>query len=123
MLTSLRLWPLLAGNCGRAAADVDRLVEVLVRFSYLVTDFPEIAENCRLLLTFAAIGQTGRGVLQIVYDLLRRVFRVGHRMTVRNVIGLLISTLPPETMVQLGRLFQMGDRRRLATARTLESLH
>ncbi len=44
MLESLQLWPLLAGYRGRQPVDVDRLVEVLVRFSYLVTDFPEFVE-------------------------------------------------------------------------------
>ena len=44
MLESLRLWPLLTGYRGRPPVDVDRLVELLVRFSYLVTDFPELVE-------------------------------------------------------------------------------
>jgi acetyltransferase len=44
MLESLRSWPLLTGYRGRAAAKLDALVETLVRFSYLVADYPEIAE-------------------------------------------------------------------------------
>jgi len=44
MLQSLRSWPLLTGYRGRSAVDVDRLIEVVMRFSYLVADFPEIAE-------------------------------------------------------------------------------
>ncbi|MFT5323161.1 MAG: acetyltransferase [Planctomycetaceae bacterium] len=44
MLESLRSWPLLQGYRGRPAVDVDRLVEVLIRFSYLVADYPEILE-------------------------------------------------------------------------------
>jgi acetyltransferase len=44
MLTSLRSWRLLQGFRGRKAVNVDRLVEVLVRFSYLVADHPEIQE-------------------------------------------------------------------------------
>ncbi len=45
MLESLRAWPLIKGYRGRQAiADVDRLVEILLRFSYLVADFPEIGE-------------------------------------------------------------------------------
>ena len=44
MLESLRSWPLLKGYRGQPAANIDRLVEVLVRFSYLLADFPEIAE-------------------------------------------------------------------------------
>jgi RimJ/RimL family protein N-acetyltransferase len=44
MLESLRSWPLLNGFRGRTAADIDRLVEVVMRFSYLVADHPEIQE-------------------------------------------------------------------------------
>ena len=45
MLESLRAWPLIKGFRGRkSVANVDRLVEVLLRFSMLVADFPEISE-------------------------------------------------------------------------------
>ena len=44
MLDELRMRPLLQGYRGRPAAAVDRLVEVLVRLSYLAADFPEVAE-------------------------------------------------------------------------------
>jgi acetyltransferase len=45
MLESLRAWPLLKGFRGRKpVADVERLIETLLRFSTLVADFPEIAE-------------------------------------------------------------------------------
>ena len=45
MLQSLRAWPLVTGFRGRKpVANVDRLVETLLRFSTLVADFPEIAE-------------------------------------------------------------------------------
>lgn len=44
MLESLRSWPLLQGYRGRPALAVDRLVETLMRFSYLVADLPEIQE-------------------------------------------------------------------------------
>ena len=45
MLESLRAWPLVKGYRGRKPiANVDRLVEVLLRFSMLVADFPEISE-------------------------------------------------------------------------------
>jgi acetyltransferase len=44
MLESLRLWPLLQGYRGRPGIDVDRLVEVMMRLSYLIADHPEIAE-------------------------------------------------------------------------------
>ena len=44
MLASLRSWPMLKGFRGRKAVDIDRLVEMLIRFSYLVADHPEIQE-------------------------------------------------------------------------------
>ncbi|WP_339907422.1 bifunctional acetate--CoA ligase family protein/GNAT family N-acetyltransferase [Symmachiella dynata] len=44
MLESLRSWPLLSGYRGGAAVNVDRLIEVLIRLSYLVADYPEIKE-------------------------------------------------------------------------------
>lgn len=44
MLESLRAWPLLQGYRGKPGVNVDRLIEVLIRLSYLVADFPEIVE-------------------------------------------------------------------------------
>jgi len=44
MLESLKIWPLLQGYRGRVRADVDGLIKVLIRLSYLAADFPEIAE-------------------------------------------------------------------------------
>ncbi|MGE5741810.1 MAG: GNAT family N-acetyltransferase [Candidatus Aminicenantes bacterium RBG_16_66_30] len=44
MLDELRMRPLLQGYRGRPAAAVDKLVEALIRLSYLAADFPEIAE-------------------------------------------------------------------------------
>ena len=44
MLGSLKSWPLLQGYRGKPAANIDRLIEILIRFSYLVADYPEISE-------------------------------------------------------------------------------
>lgn len=44
MLESLRVWPLLQSYRGRPGVDVERLIEVLIRFSVLVTDWPELTE-------------------------------------------------------------------------------
>jgi acetyltransferase len=44
MLESLRIRPLLHGFRGRRAVNIDRLVEVLMRFSYLISENPYIAE-------------------------------------------------------------------------------
>jgi acetyltransferase len=44
MLESLRLWPILQGYRGQPAVNLDRLIEVIMRFSCLITDYPEIRE-------------------------------------------------------------------------------
>jgi acetyltransferase len=44
MLESLRIRPLLHGFRGRRAVNIDRLVEALMRFSYLISENPLIAE-------------------------------------------------------------------------------
>jgi len=73
MLESLAAWPLLAGFRGRPGVHLDRLIETLMRFSYLVADCPEIAEldvnpllagpegaialDARIILDPAAVGR------------------------------------------------------------------
>jgi len=44
MLESLRSWPLLNGYRGKPRIAVDRLIETLLRFSYLIADIPTIQE-------------------------------------------------------------------------------
>jgi acetyltransferase len=44
MLESLRFWPLLQGYRGRPGVDVDGLIEVMIQFSLLVADLPQIRE-------------------------------------------------------------------------------
>jgi len=44
MLESLKSWPLLQGYRGKPGGNIDRLIEVIMRFSYLVADYPEIKE-------------------------------------------------------------------------------
>jgi acetyltransferase len=44
MLTSLRSWPLLEGYRGRPGANLEQLLETLIRFSYMVAELPEIRE-------------------------------------------------------------------------------
>ena len=43
-LESLKSWPLLQGYRGKPGVNIDRLLEILMRFSYLVADYPEIKE-------------------------------------------------------------------------------
>ena len=44
MLESLRCWPMLQGYRGQPAVNVDQLIEVIIRFSCLIADYPEIRE-------------------------------------------------------------------------------
>jgi acetyltransferase len=44
MLESLGCWPMLRGYRGQAPVAVDKLIEVMIRFSCLVADYPEIQE-------------------------------------------------------------------------------
>jgi acyl-CoA synthetase (NDP forming) len=44
MVESLRGYPILKGARGHKPADVDSLIEALLRLSQLLTDFPEIKE-------------------------------------------------------------------------------
>ena len=44
MLTSLKIWPLLTGYRESKRKNIDKLVEVLIRLSYLAADYPEIQE-------------------------------------------------------------------------------
>jgi len=66
MLRSLRIWPLLAGHRGRPGIDLDALLEILMRFSYLVADYPEISEievNPLLVGTDGALALDARAVV------------------------------------------------------------
>ncbi len=44
MLESLKIWPLLQGYRGRPGVNLDRLIETMIRLSYLAADYPEVAE-------------------------------------------------------------------------------
>jgi acetyltransferase len=44
MLEKLRSWPLLQGYRGQPGVAIDQLLETLIRFSYLIADFPEFCE-------------------------------------------------------------------------------
>ena len=44
MLKSLKIYPLLKGYRGDTPKNIDKLIEVLIRMSYLAADYPEIAE-------------------------------------------------------------------------------
>jgi len=43
MLESLKIWPLLQGYRGKPPVNLDHLVEILIRLSYLAADYPEIS--------------------------------------------------------------------------------
>lgn len=68
MLESLRCWPLLQGYRGRPGADLERLTEVLVRFSYLIANHPEIGEldvNPLLVTAKEVVALDARVVLDL----------------------------------------------------------
>jgi acetyltransferase len=44
MLESLKIWPLLQGYRGKPPVNIDKLVETLIRLSYLAANCPEISE-------------------------------------------------------------------------------
>ncbi|NQU84807.1 MAG: bifunctional acetate--CoA ligase family protein/GNAT family N-acetyltransferase [Mariniphaga sp.] len=44
MLESLQIYPLLTGYRGDSPKNIDKLIEVLIRMSYLAADYPEILE-------------------------------------------------------------------------------
>ncbi len=44
MLESLKCWPILKGFRGKPAMNTDKLIEILMRLSYLIADYPEIEE-------------------------------------------------------------------------------
>jgi acetyltransferase len=44
MLQSLKIWPLLEGYRDSKPKNIDKLIEVLIRLSYLAADYPEILE-------------------------------------------------------------------------------
>jgi len=44
MLESLRVWSLLQGYRGKPKLNIDKLIEAIMRLSYLITDFPDIVE-------------------------------------------------------------------------------
>jgi acetyltransferase len=44
MLESLKIYPLLKGYRGKPPVDINKLIEILIRLSYLAADFPEIVE-------------------------------------------------------------------------------
>lgn len=44
MIESLKIYPLLQGYRGSAPKNIDKLIEVMIRLSYLAADYPEIEE-------------------------------------------------------------------------------
>ncbi|MCX6284071.1 MAG: GNAT family N-acetyltransferase, partial [Bacteroidetes bacterium] len=44
MLESLKIYPLLKGYRGSPAKNIDRLIQILIRLSYIAADYPEIIE-------------------------------------------------------------------------------
>ena len=84
MLESLKSWPLLQGYRGKPGANIDRLIEILMRFSYLVADYPEIKEldvNPLLVTPEDVIGLDARVVVD--RDLVPRTVRPYAHLAIR----------------------------------------
>jgi acetyltransferase len=62
MLGEIRAYPLLRGVRGEPPSDMDAIVDVILRLSQLVTDFPEIVE---LDINPLMVYEQGKGVLGI----------------------------------------------------------
>jgi acetyltransferase len=66
MLESLKIYPLLTGYRGSNPKNIDQLIQVLIRLSYLAADYPEILEldiNPLLVTTAEAIVLDGRIII------------------------------------------------------------
>jgi|WetSurMetagenome_2_1015567.scaffolds.fasta_scaffold10103_4 acetyltransferase len=76
MLESLKIYPLLKGYRGKPPVNIDKLIEILIRLSYLAADYPEIIE---LDINPLLISQTGAIALdaRIAVDtsLLNKLFK------------------------------------------------
>jgi len=68
MVESLRCWPVLQGYRGRPAVNIEHLIEVMIRFSCLIADYPEIREfdvNPLLVTPDGAIALDAAAVLDM----------------------------------------------------------
>ncbi len=110
MLESLRAWPLLTGYRSKPAVNIDALLEVLMRFSYLVADYPEIYEldiNPLLVTPQEAIALDARVVLdhQAILHPVRRYSHLAirpypeeyvHSTTLNDGTDILLRPIRPE---------------------------
>ncbi|MEE4256336.1 MAG: bifunctional acetate--CoA ligase family protein/GNAT family N-acetyltransferase [Bacteroidales bacterium] len=66
MIKNLKIYPLLKGYRGSEPKAIEKLIEIMIRMSYLAADYPEIAEldiNPLLLTTTEAVALDARIVL------------------------------------------------------------
>ncbi|MFO7810736.1 MAG: acetate--CoA ligase family protein, partial [Candidatus Delongbacteria bacterium] len=68
MLEDLKIYPVLKGYRGRKKADIDKLIETMIRISYLAADYPEIKELDINPLLVGAEGVTALDA-RVVIDL------------------------------------------------------
>jgi acetyltransferase len=79
MLESLRIWPLLKGYRGRPAVDIDQLLQVMVLFSYLLAETPEVTE-----LDVNPLWASSKGILALDA---RAVLRFAAEKVIRRPYG------------------------------------
>ncbi len=108
MLESLRSWPLLRGFRGRPPVHVDRLIELMIRFSYLVADYPEIVEldvNPLLVSSRDALALDARAVVRPAVPSARPYAHLAlrpypeeqvRRVTLRDGTALTLRPIRPE---------------------------
>lgn len=84
MLESLKSWPLLKGYRGQPGADLDQLIQTLIRFSYLVADSPEILEfdiNPLVVTPGEIVALDARAVID--HDITQRSTRPFEHLAIR----------------------------------------
>jgi acetyltransferase len=104
MLESLGCWPLLQGYRGQAAVAVDSLIEVMIRFSCLVADYPEIREFDINPLLVSSVGVIALDAAAVIDRQTRRNTRDRYEhLAIRPYPGQLIRRprLPDGTEVLL----------------------
>lgn len=67
MFETLRLWPILRGYRGQPPIDLDQLIEIVIRFSHMIADYPEIRKfeiNPLVATPRRVIGLDAAGILE-----------------------------------------------------------
>ncbi|HUX55847.1 MAG TPA: bifunctional acetate--CoA ligase family protein/GNAT family N-acetyltransferase [Bacteroidales bacterium] len=94
MLQSLKIYPLLTGYRGSQAKNIDKLIEAIIRLSYLAADYPEIEEldiNPILVSPDEVIALDARIVID--HELLNKPVKEYSHLILRPYPESLVSTV------------------------------